>query len=226
MDGWDQQEIVPIRDKVFDYIKNAILKGELKSGERIVERDLAEKLKISRTPIREALFRLESIGFVKTIPRRGVVVSKMTKEEIIEIFSILSYLESLAVRLAAEKLDEEYEIKLDLLIQKINDALTGAMSDKNHVQTHMEAREIIHHAAKSPRLHEILKSQLEYIRAFASVSHDTPEWRRRAFEEHREIALAIRNRDGRLAEALAIKHIENSKIAYLESLKRLLGRDE
>lgn len=225
MDGWDQQEIVPIRDKVFDYIKDAILKGDFKSGERIIERDLAEKLKISRTPIREALFRLESIGLVRTIPRKGVIVSKMTTEEIIEIFSILSYLESLAVRLAAEKLDHEYEEKLDLLIEQIDDALEVAIKDKNYVQIHLEVREIIHQAAKSPRLYEILKSQLEYIRAFASVSHDTPEWRKKAFEEHREIAMAIRNRDGKLAEALAIKHIENSKNAYLESLKRMLRID-
>lgn len=226
MDGWDQQEIVPIRDKVFDYIKDAILKGELKSGERIVERDLADKLKISRTPIREALFRLESIGFVKTIPRRGVVVSKMTTEEIIEIFSILSYLESLAVRLAAEKLDHEYKEKLDLLMEQIDNALEGTVKDRDYFQFHLEVREVIHQAAKSPRLYEILKSQLEYIRAFASISHDTPEWRRKAFEEHREIVSAIRNRDGRLAEALAIKHIENSKNAYLESLKRMLGKEQ
>ena len=101
--GWDHSEISPIREKVFEYIKNAILNGEFKAGERIVERELAEKLNISRTPIREALFRLESLGFVKTLPRKGVVVSIMTTDEVIEIFTILANLEGLAVKLAAGK---------------------------------------------------------------------------------------------------------------------------
>ncbi|WP_134699842.1 GntR family transcriptional regulator [Ammoniphilus sp. YIM 78166] len=216
-------EIVPIRDKVFEYIKNAILRGEFKSGERIVERDLAEKLNISRTPIREALFRLESVGFVKTMPRKGVVVSKMTTEEIIEVFTILSSLESLAVRLAAEKLNDEHETALTDLIQRINEELAGNLTEKDYSQFHLEMRDIIHQAAQSPRLYEILTSQVEYIRAFAFVSHETVERRRQAFEEHRDIAVAIVKRDVKQAEQLAQLHIENSKQSYLESLEKMMG---
>ncbi|MEW9670660.1 GntR family transcriptional regulator [Ammoniphilus sp. 3BR4] len=220
--GWNG-EISPIRDKVFEYIKNAILAGDFKSGDRIVERELAEKLNISRTPIREALFRLESVGFVKTIPRKGVVVSKMTTEEIIEVFTILSTLESLAVRLAAEKLNPEHEQNLANLINRIDQALAGDLQDNDYSQFHLEMREVIHHAAQSPRLYEILKSQSEYIRAFALVSHDTVERRRRAFEEHRDIAMAIKNRDAAVAERLAQLHIENSKESYLDSLEKFIG---
>lgn len=213
-DGWDQTEISPIRDKVFEYIKNAILEGEFKAGERIVERELAERLNISRTPIREALFRLESVGLVKTLPRKGVVVNRMTTEDIIEIFTILSSLESLAVRLAAQKLDAEQEAKLDELIRRIDEAIEENEPNKDYSGFHLEIREIIHEASKSPRLHEILRSQIEYIRAFAYLSQETPERRNKAFEEHREIAKAIRNGEVELAESLARIHIENSKRAW------------
>lgn len=225
-DGWDQTEISPIRDKVFEYIKNAILEGEFKAGERIVERELAERLNISRTPIREALFRLESVGLVKTLPRKGVVVNRMTTEDIIEIFTILSSLESLAVRLAAQKLDAEQEEILDQLIDRINQALDEEDVNKDYSGFHLEMRETIHEASKSPRLHEILRSQIEYIRAFAYVSQETTERRRKAFEEHRDIAKAIRNREVELAESLARIHIENSKKAYLESIGKMRGLGE
>ncbi|HJV45585.1 MAG TPA: GntR family transcriptional regulator [Bacillota bacterium] len=216
--GWDQSEISPIRDKVFEFIKNAILEGQFKAGERIVERELADRLNISRTPIREALFRLESVGLVKTLPRKGVVVNRMTTEDIIEIFTILSSLESLTARLATQKLNVEQELKLDRLVDRINEALNNEESGNDYSQFHLEIREIIHEAAKSPRLHEILHSLIEYIRAFAYLSQETPERRRKAFEEHREIAKAIRNREVELAENLARIHIENSKKVYLESI--------
>lgn len=80
---WTDEELSPIRDKVCSYLKNAILRGELKAGDRLVERSIAEKLNISRTPVREALFRLESQRFVSTVPRKGVVVNEISKDEIL-----------------------------------------------------------------------------------------------------------------------------------------------
>jgi DNA-binding GntR family transcriptional regulator len=214
MAGWDHTEITPIRDKVFEYIKNAILQGELKAGERIVERDLAEKLHISRTPIREALFRLESLGFVKTLPRKGVVVSRMTSEEIIEVFTILSTLQGLAVKLAAQKLNSEHQKNLEQLIHRIDRFLEEDHSSEDSSQLHLEIIDTILRAAQSPRLYEMLTSLFEYIRAFAHVSQDSVDHRKRSFEEHREIATAILSRNGELAESLTKIHIENSKKTY------------
>lgn len=218
--GWDHSEISPIREKVFEYIKNAILNGEFKAGERIVERELAEKLNISRTPIREALFRLESLGFVKTLPRKGVVVSIMTTDEVIEIFTILANLEGLAVKLAAQKLDSTHEEKLVQLKNKILATLNLANQEQLLAKLHLEMIDTLLHAAKSPRLHEMLNGLFEYIRAFAYVSHDNLEHRKSAFMEHIEIAQAVLSRDPDLAESLVKIHIENSKKAYLELEKK------
>ncbi|WP_047154209.1 GntR family transcriptional regulator [Aneurinibacillus tyrosinisolvens] len=218
---WIKEELSPIRDKVYRYIKDLILNGELQAGERIVERELADKLNISRTPIREALFRLESQGFVKTLPRKGVVVSRMSTEEIIEIFTILSSLKSLAVKLAASKISESEKHQLAIHIDTIESLLTQETIDTKNVAEllHLEINETIYKAAKSPRLYKMLHSLLDYIQAFATVGQEIPGRVRKSMEEHRDIAMAVRNGESDLAEQLAKIHIANSKTAYLEALQ-------
>lgn len=219
--GWDYSELNPIRDKVYQYLKNAILNGELKAGERIVERDLAEKLNISRTPIREALFRLESQGFVKTLPRKGVVVAHLSPDEIIEIFTILSALSGLAVKLAARKMDDQTRSLLDQHITEIDRVLSGEEIGKDISQFHTEMIDTLYRAAKSPKLFEMLSSLFEYIQAFARTGYEQPGRMRRALEEHRDIAIAVRDGEVELAENLTKIHIENSKKAYLQALEQL-----
>ncbi|WP_322786197.1 GntR family transcriptional regulator [Effusibacillus pohliae] len=216
---WDPEELSPIRDKVYQYIKQAILNGELKAGERIVERELADKLNISRTPIREALFRLESQGFVKTLPRKGVVVSQLSPDEVVELFTIMSALGGLAVKLAAQKIDPEHRFQLDLMIAEIDNVLAGQETGKDLNQFHLEIADTIYKSAKSPKLYEMVSSLYEYIRAFAHLSHEQPGRRQQALREHRDIALAVRNGEAELAENLMKIHIENSKKAYLASLQ-------
>src|SRR3954447_18371367 len=104
--------LLSIQEHAYLYLKELILEGQLKSGDRLIERELAAKLNITRTPIREALFRLESQGYVKTVPRKGVVVSNISEEEVIEVFTILSVLEVLAVKLAAQKMDKRTQSEL------------------------------------------------------------------------------------------------------------------
>jgi DNA-binding GntR family transcriptional regulator len=218
---WQNEELSPIRDKVYQYIKQAILNGEYKSGDRIIERELAEKLTISRTPIREALFRLESQGFVKTLPRKGVIVSKLSPEEIIEIFTILSSLESLAVKLAAQKIDQAQGEALDKLLNEIDSSLEDPdFENKDLSHFHFDINNMLHHTSKSPRLYQMLDGLSDYIRAFVNVGHELPGRMRKSMEEHRDIAKAVRNGQADLAENLTVIHIENSKRAYLEALDR------
>jgi DNA-binding GntR family transcriptional regulator len=119
VEPWTQEELSPIRDKVYAYLKDAILRGEYKAGDRLVERVLADKLNISRTPIREALFRLETQRFVRTVPRKGVVVNEITRGEVLEVFMILASLETLAVRLAAEKINDQIAREIDQLMAEM-----------------------------------------------------------------------------------------------------------
>ncbi|GAB7386371.1 GntR family transcriptional regulator [Bacillaceae bacterium] len=216
---WPEEELIPIRDRVYAYLKNAILEGTYKAGDRLVERELAEKLNISRTPIREALLKLESQGFVRTLPRKGVVVAEISHEEILEIFTILSALEVLAVKLAAQKMDQQTMEKLDEAIEKIDRVLKGEL-DVDIMQFHLEINETLYKAAKSPKLYELLIGLMDYIRAFAHLGYETPGRMRRSMEEHRDIMLAVKNREAEMAEYLTRIHIENSKKAFINAIKK------
>lgn len=217
---WKDEELSPIRDKVYQYVKQAIVQGMYKSGERIIERELADQLNVSRTPIREALFRLESQGFVKTLPRKGVIVSKLSPEEIIEIFTILAALESLAMKLAAHKAEPSHREELKQIIEEIDQALTKSNFDQVDWRFHFKINDVICRAAQSPRLTQMLDGLSDYIRAFVQLGYELPGRLRKAMDEHRDLAKAVYNGEGELAESLTKIHLENSKKAYMEALER------
>lgn len=217
---WKDEELSPIRDKVYLYIKQAIVQGVYKSGDRIIERELADQLNVSRTPIREALFRLESQGFVKTMPRKGVVVSKLSPEEVIEIFTILSALEGLAMKLAAQKADQSHRDELSRIIQEIDEALSQPVLKEDNWKVHFQINDVICRASQSPRLTQMLDGLSEYIRAFVHMGYELPGRMRKAMEEHRNLAKAVRDGEPELAETYTKIHLENSKNAYLEALQK------
>ncbi|MEP4546419.1 MAG: GntR family transcriptional regulator [Saccharospirillum sp.] len=217
---WTDQELAPIRDKVYSYIKDAILGGEYKAGDRLVERNLAEKLKISRTPIREALFKLESQRFVSTIPRKGVVVNEISRDEILEVFLILSSLETLAVRLAAQKINEEtiaeFDREIDTL-QRIQENPAELDGEELHMEVNLRYNDLIGKASKNIRLHEMLTELKDYVRAFSNLSKHTPGRTMEALGEHLDILVAVRNGQADLAESYARVHIEKAKRTYMKS---------
>ena len=125
----NMNEYLPLRDVVFNTLRQAILRGELKPGERLMEIQLANKLGVSRTPIREAIRKLELEGYVVMMPRRGTYVANMSIRDINEIFEIRTALESLSNGLAAEHItDEELEHLQRLLVQhKPGDGKSGLL---------------------------------------------------------------------------------------------------
>ena len=98
---------LPLRDVVFNTLREAILKGELKPGERLMELQLAAKLGVSRTPIREAIRMLEQEGLAVTIPRKGAEVAKMTEKDMEDVLQIREALDELAAKIACEQISEE-----------------------------------------------------------------------------------------------------------------------
>ena len=100
-------EYLPLRDVVFKTLRQAIPRGELKPGERLMEIKLANKLGVSRTPIREAIRKLELEGLVLMIPRRGAEVAEITEKSLNDVLEVRKALEELAVQLACERMDEE-----------------------------------------------------------------------------------------------------------------------
>ncbi|URM31527.1 GntR family transcriptional regulator [Cytobacillus firmus] len=218
VNNWTEDNLISIRERVYLHIKDLILDGEFKAGDRLVERELAERLNISRTPIREALFRLESQGFVKTVPRKGVIVADISEKEIIEVFTILSSLEVLAAKLAVQKLDDEMESKFAGSIIKVKEYLNNPEEDV--AELHRELNHLLYSSAKNVKLYEMLSGLSDYIRAFAKIGHKNPGRAKQSMEEHLKIMEAIVNKEMEMAEYLTKIHIENSKKAYIEAVQQ------
>lgn len=216
---WEEKNLLSIREHAYLYLKKTILEGELQAGDRLIERELAAKLKISRTPIREALFRLESQGFVKTVPRKGVVVSDISVNEVTEVFTILASLEVLAVKLAAQKMDNETRRELDQKIKELN--LLEQQAEEDFNLEHIQMNHLINKASKSPKLFEILSGLIDYIHMAANMGYETPGRRKESLKEHIGIMKALRDQDMEIAEYLMRIHIENSKKAYIHYVDTL-----
>lgn len=216
---WEENNLLSIREHAYLYLKKLILEGEYQAGDRLVERELAAKLNISRTPIREALFRLESQGFVKTVPRKGVVISNISEDEVLEVFTILSSLEVLAVKLAAQRMDRETQKELDQKIQELME-LDG-QAEENFNSEHIHMNQLINKASKSPKLYEILSGLIDFIHMAANMGYETPGRRKDSLKEHIDIMKALRDRESEIAEYLMRIHIENSKKAYIAYMDRI-----
>ena len=110
----NMNEYLPLRDVVFNTLRQAIITGEFAPGERLMEIALANRLGVSRTPVREAIRKLELEGLVVMIPRKGAEVARITEKDLRDVLEVRCSLEELAAELAAERMDEEGQEKLDL----------------------------------------------------------------------------------------------------------------
>lgn len=216
---WKGEQLLPIRDYAYLYVKEWIHQGKYRPGERLIERELAAKLNISRTPIREALFRLESQGYVKTIPRKGVVVANISEEDIIDGFTILSALEGLAVKLASQRMDKETQRELELKIQELMKIKENEEEDYDF--EHIQMNHLINKASKSPKLFEILSGLIDFIQLAANMGYETPGRKKASLHEHIEIMKALKNKETEMAEYLMKIHIENAKKAYMAYMKNV-----
>lgn len=204
-----------IRDSVFSILRNAILDKKLEPGQRLVERNIAEQLGVSRTPVREAIRKLELERLVTHIPRKGVVVSGFTKADIIEILLIRASLEALICSIAATKIKSKEVERLESLSKEITEE-HGKGNFKKSNQLNDKFHEIVYRAAESPRLYNLFNTLREYITKFTQVAYSKPGRQEEVWSEHHEIIEALRNHDSARADIAAKRHVENSSKAFLE----------
>jgi len=203
------------RNSVFHILRKAILDKKLEPGQRLVERNIAEEMGISRTPVREAIHKLISERLVTHIPRKGVVVSGFTKADILEILLIRTSLEALICSIAALKVTPRELEHLETLSEQISDEhYQGNLKKSNQLNDRFH--EIIYKAAESPRLYNFLNTLHEYISKFTEVAYSKPGRLEEVREEHQEIIQALRGKDSTGAEAAGKRHAENSCKAFSE----------
>ena len=210
----------PLREVVCESLREAIRRGILKPGERIMEIQLAEELGVSRTPVREAIRKLELEGYVVMMPRRGTYVANMSIRDINEIFEIRTSLESLSNGLAAEHItDEELEHLQRLLV-----ILGGYIKEGNMekiVETDIEFHDLMYHAARNQRLVGIISNLRDQLTRFRTLSMSHPGRLEATLEEHKAIVEAIANGDRRSASKAAERHMENSEKTLLQAMEAM-----
>ena len=204
----------PLREIVCEVLRDAIRGGILKPGEWLKENDLADELLVSRTPVREAIRKLEQEGYVVTVPRRGAYVASVSIRDINEIFEIRAALEALACELAAERITEEEQERLERLLVAIGRAIEEHDMERI-VRTDIEFHELLYQAARNERLLVIIGNLREQLTRFRTISMSHPGRLKATLEEHR----AIGSGDARHARKVGAKHMENSEQTLLYAIE-------
>ena len=207
----------PIREIAYEVLKKAIITGEIPAGERIVETDYADRLHISRTPLREALRKLERDGLVEYVMRRGVIVHAFTTEDVEQIYTIRNCLELLTLPDIIEKATPEDIAHLREMLAKMDE-----LNEKNDVEALSPVARDFHTAITAisgkNRILRVIEGQDEYIRRFSAMAIRQEDRRNEANEEHHRLVDLIEQKDLPAFEALMKQHIERSKECCLAAL--------
>ncbi|HHX22609.1 MAG: GntR family transcriptional regulator [Tepidanaerobacteraceae bacterium] len=215
----------PLRELVFAAMREAIVKGELKPGERLMEVQLAEEMGVSRTPVREAIRKLELEGLVVMVPRKGAYVAGLTLKDAANVFEIRGSLEGLAAALAAERITEEEINDLDRVLEDI--AKAGEKGDVDTIiKKDMEFHQKLFSATRNERLAQIISNLKEQIDRFRIKSFTNPKRLKSVILEHKKILDAIKNGDAENAEKLARDHIYESEYNVMNVLRKQMDFEE
>ena len=214
----DMDEYLPLRDVVFNTLRKAILKGELKPGERLMEIALAERLGVSRTPVREAMRKLELEGLVVMIPRRGAQVANITEKDLNDVLEVRIALENLSIENACARMTEEQLAEL----KKAGRYFEETIKEGNLVklaEADVAFHEVIYKASDNRRLNQVLNNLREQIYRYRVEYLKEEETRNVLVKEHEEIYEAIKNRDVKKEQEISFRHIENQREAIIRSIR-------
>ena len=211
-------EYLPLRDVVFNTLRQAILKGELAPGERLMEIQLAQKLGVSRTPIREAIRKLELEGLVLMIPRKGAEVAKISEKSLRDVLEVRRSLEELAAELACQRMDAEALKDLEdaqkAFIQAVKSGETMTMAEADE-----HFHDVIYMGTGNTRLVQILNNLREQMYRYRLEYIKDAEKRQILLVEHESILRAIRSRHVAEAKEAVRAHIDNQEITVSKNIK-------
>ena len=211
-------EYMPLRELVFTTLRQAILKGELQPGERLMEIQLAEKMGVSRTPIREAIRKLAAEGLVTMIPRKGAIVAGISEKMLKDVLRVRMTLEKMAYECAFENITDEAIASL-----RAAEADFEAAVESGDLVSIAEADEkfhfIIYDAAGNDKLLEILTNLKENMYRYRMEYAKNRAVRSELIEDHRAIVETLAERDAENGLKLVEKHIGNQETAVLAKLK-------
>lgn len=213
-----QKNVIPVREMAYEFLKSSVLSGHLNPGERLTEEYLAKKLGVSRTPVREALHKLESEGLIKPLETRGFIVSRDSKDEVEELFELRAILEGYALKIISERISEGDLNRLEGLITGAEDALRRKWMEevfKWNTKFHDTLHGIV---IDKKRLHRLLVNIRRYVLRYRRDTLQYPDGGKRAIDGHRKILLALKLKDPDLCERMMREHIREAKEDALKVL--------
>ncbi len=218
----DSDELRPsksnLRNKIFHQLESDIVNGKYPPGFSLAEKALAEEFGVSRTPLREAMAQLELEGLVEFVPHKGVVVLGVTRQDIADIYLIKLTIESLAARLASERIEESELTELEETLN-LTEFYVGKGDLEKLVELDSRFHDLICKAGKNRPLRAMLANFHNYARMARYKSITTPGRAAKMLEEHRKLLAAIAKGDGQQAYSLSVEHTTNAKGSIAEALQ-------
>ena len=215
----NMNEYLPLRDVVFNTLRDAILKGELEPGERLMEIRLAERLGVSRTPIREAIRKLELEGLVIMIPRKGAEVADITEKSLRDVLEVRKALEELAVQLACEKITQEELEELEKAGENFKKVLNRSKDITEVAEADVRFHDVIYMATDNQKLIHLLNKLREQMYRYRVEYLKNPDVHEQLIQEHEEIVYHIKRREKAEATAVTCQHIDNQVSAVTDKIR-------
>ena len=210
----------PLRDVIFNTLRDAIIKGELKPGERLMEVHLAEKMGVSRTPVREAIRKLELEGLVDMIPRKGTHVAQLSTKDIIDVLEVRAALDRLATELAAERLSYEAQGKLESILKQFTN-FVEKQNTQGAIKKDVEFHDEIYKAAGNSKLFTSASTLREQFQRYRVIYLKDYETYNEVIREHNEIFSALIKKNKELAGNMAVKHIKSQQQAIITKMQKI-----
>ena len=210
-------EAQTLAEKVFSELATAIVRGELAPGERLSEQALVTRYGGSRAPIREAIQKLEARNLVVRVPHAGARVVSLSLEELRDIYEVRLELESMACRLAAERMSDAEISALEKLLEEHARSIEADQGLSYYQKSgNLDFHYRIIEGSKNSRLHQMLCGDLYHIiRMYRYRTSTSSERPLQALKEHQRIVEAIKSRDPQLAELLMRRHIQVLSLIHI-----------
>lgn len=218
MENYMQDAFLPLRDVVFKTIRQAILTGELKPGERLMEIHLANKLGVSRTPIREAIRQLELEGLVIMVPRKGAQVASITEKSLTDVLEVRLALEKLAVELACKRISYEQKETLKQALDSFEQAVNNKEASEI-AKADVVFHDAIFAATGNMRLGQMVNNLAEQMYRYRFEYIKDEGGRQRLIEEHKKIFDAVISGDVVAATKEISVHIKNQEDSIIQLIR-------
>jgi DNA-binding GntR family transcriptional regulator len=212
------EEYLPLREVVFNTLRKAILTGELKPGERLMEIHLANQLGVSRTPIREAIRKLELEGLVVMMPRRGAEVAQITEKSLRDVLEVRRSLDALCAELACDRITGEELEKLKTACEQFEKA-AGTDDVAEIAKADVALHDIIVQATRNRRLIQIVNNLSEQMYRYRFEYIKDEERHDNLVEEHRMIYESILHGDKEKAAEASKIHIDNQEQSIIRQIR-------